>query len=604
MKRISVILAAGALWLVAGLPTWAQGTFWVQLEANGTLGEGERAVRRYGEELDAVNGFRSGNWYIIALGPYSEADAEARRLELLRAGAIPGDAFVADGRAYGSQWWPVGADALVQAPVALPEPVVEPEAPAVPDQAEAEGVEEQAQAGEEAEPTPSPAPEPPKEETLSEARASERALDRDARMALQVALQWEGFYNSGIDGAFGPGTRGAMSRWQEAHGFETTGVLTTRQRAKLLGDYQAVIDSMGLASVTDAQAGIEMVMPASMVAFSHYEAPFAHYDNMDGSGVRLVLISQTGDQNTLFGLYDILQSLEIVPLEGPRERRASDFTIEGTNDEITSYTYARLSGGAVKGFTLIWPNGDDKRRQMALEQMRASFTPLADAVLADNAGLDTAEQKLDLMSGLEIRQPDRNRSGVYVSAGGAVLTTAKAVEGCGRITLDGIYEAEVKAVDAALGVALLTPSESLAPLGRAAFLSRAPRLKSEIAVSGFSYGGRLPAPTLTFGTLADLVGLKGEETLSRLDLMAQDGDAGGPVLDNGGAVMGLLAEPVSSAGQRLPAGVSHAVDSAHVLEFLNANGVTAQTTDTLAAMDPVDMSREAADITVLVSCWN
>ena len=47
-----------------------------------------------------------------------------------------------------------------------------------------------------------------------------------------------------------------------------------------------------------------------------YEAPFAHYDGKDGAQV--LLISQSGDGDTLFGLYDIMQTLEIVPPEGER----------------------------------------------------------------------------------------------------------------------------------------------------------------------------------------------------------------------------------------------------------------------------------------------
>ena len=54
--------------------------------------------------------------------------------------------------------------------------------------------------------------------------------------------------------------------------------------------------------------------------FDHYEPPFVHYGERGGSGVRVLLISQPGDQSTLFGLYDILQTLEIVPLDGERER--------------------------------------------------------------------------------------------------------------------------------------------------------------------------------------------------------------------------------------------------------------------------------------------
>ena len=46
------------------------------------------------------------------------------------------------------------------------------------------------------------------------------------REALQVALKWFGFYTSTIDGAFGPGTRRAMSDYQIAFGDEVPKQLT------------------------------------------------------------------------------------------------------------------------------------------------------------------------------------------------------------------------------------------------------------------------------------------------------------------------------------------------------------------------------------------
>ena len=77
----------------------------------------------------------------------------------------------------------------------------------------------------------------------------------DARKELQIALQWEGYYRSLIDGAFGPGTRGAMRGWQEDNGFEPTGVLTTRQRdiLQLLRqglDNQSIARRLGLSVKT------------------------------------------------------------------------------------------------------------------------------------------------------------------------------------------------------------------------------------------------------------------------------------------------------------------------------------------------------------------
>lgn len=563
-----------ALW---GAVAQAQATAWIQLEAQPNLAQAQGAAQGYATQLQDVNGFRvNGGWYAIALGPYTEADATARLRDLRASGAVPRDAYIAFSGQYGQQFWPIGGNTLGAAPVA-------PAAPATPAAAE---------------PMETALP----DETPREARQAERLLDREARMELQRVLQWEGFYNSGIDGAFGPGTRRAMGDYQAAMGYEATGVLTTRQRAELLGNYQAVIDSLGLQTMQDHDAGIQIAMPAGMVAFNRYEAPFAHYDSKADSGVRVVLISQSGDQTTLFGLYDILQSLKIVPLNGDRERKESEFTLTGTDADITSYTYAKLVDGAVKGFTLVWPNGDERRRKMALERMKATFESLGEVALADTAGLDDAVQSLDLLSGLDIRRPTLSRSGFYVDGAGAVVTTTEAVAACGRVTIDG-YDGSVVATDAALGVALIKPTEALSPIAHASMLTRDARLKSEVAAAGYSYEGRLGAPTLTFGTLADLVGLRGEAELTRLALATQVGDAGGPVLDAGGAVIGMLLPRADANGQQLPADVSFAADASALAAFLGEHGVTATATDAMASMDPVDMSALAADMTVLVSCW-
>ncbi len=361
-------------WVLAGIAN-AQAT-WVQVEAHNSLTSAQDSLRDYADNLKDVNGFSMGSgWYAIALGPYDEEGAIAR-LQFLRAQrAIPPDAFLVDSSAYSQQFWPIGATALNT-------PVIEQPNTGQADQTAA--VEPQPQAATEPA-APVVAPVPP-EETRREALRSESQLGRDERADLQVALQWFGFYNGAIDAAFGPGTRGSMADYQEAKGYDPTGVLTTRQRDELLGDYQAVLASLGLRLVRDDVAGIEVELPLAMVAHERYDPPFAHYTAKGDSGVKVLLISQTGDQATLLGLFDIMQTLEIVPLAGERNRRNDSFTLTGENPEITSYTYAVLTGGAVKGFTLIWPAGDDARREVTLKAMRDSFRPIEGAVLPDAYG--------------------------------------------------------------------------------------------------------------------------------------------------------------------------------------------------------------------------
>lgn len=559
---------------------------WIQVEAQPSLSQAETAARAYGARLDDVNGFQmSGGWYALALGPYSRAEASARLRSLRAQGLVPRDSFVADGRGYRGRFWPVGLNDPAQT-----DPGPAAEAPVGQPEAEVAALSEAV-----AQETP--------DETPAEAQRSERLLDRNARMDLQVALQWFGYYASAIDGAFGPGTRRSMRDWQAAQGFEATGILTTRQRDRLLNDYNTIFDALGLGVVVDDAAGIEVTMPTALVAFDRYEAPFAHYAPTSDRGIKVLLISQSGSESTLLGLYDIMQTLKIVPLEGERTKSGDAFTLTGQDDSLGSYTFAKLADGQIKGFTLMWKPGEDPRvidRVTGL--MKETLASTGDQVLDPSYG-DTSDQSLDLVAGLEIRKPALSRSGFFVDGRGTVMTTADVAQSCTRITLDDIYEAEVAATDSALGLAVLRPTgDALAPLAHATLLDGAPRLRAEIAVSGYSYAGLLGAPTVTYGTLADLRGLAGEDALARLAVTAQPGDAGGPVLDAGGKVLGMLMPRTASASQ-MPAEVNFAARAEAISALLAQAGLRATREAPSAALDPVDLVALASDMTVLVGCW-
>lgn len=587
-------LFASLLWALtvclAALPGLVQaqqsdaGGVWIQVAARPSLREAQDEARDFAARLPDVSGYAlGGGWYGIVVGPYARPDAE-QVLRVYRAeGQIPRDSFITFSSNFRTRFYPVGAE--TDAPS---------NAPVISSTSDDDTVTE-----------PPLAPEPEiavADETPAEARRSERALSREERMDLQVALKAAGFYASGIDGAFGRGTRASMSDWQLARGFEPTGVLTTVQRKALMDEYNAPLISTGMASYTDEAAGITLDLPLNEVAFSRYEPPFAHFDPAGDLGARVLLISQPGDRRTLYGLYDIMQTLEIVPLEGPRERSGDRFTLEGRNSEIVSYTEARLDNGEIKGFTLVWPAGDEARRGRILSAMQQSFTRL-DGVLDPAEGMEDA-QSIDLVSGLEIRKPRLSHSGFFVTGDGVVVTTADVVNGCGRVTIDRDVSADVLLADGEAGIAVLKPTEALSPMATAPLAANTPRLRSALAVSGYSYGGVLGAPSLTWGSLSDLQGLQGESYLARLELTAQPGDAGGPLLDKEGTVHGMLL-PEASDGPVLPEGVRFALKGEVIRMALDKAGVGLPATEAAATGElPLSLlQREATGLTTLVSCW-
>lgn len=589
MKPLAIWIAAAGFGLTSqiALAQAPAGTY-IQLEAQPTQTAADTRVRVYASQTDNVYGYRLGrSWFAVVMGPYADREAANDALRALRqTGLAPSDAFLTNGERFGDQYWPAPDEArpVVAAPA--------PEAEAIED--EAPQIVEAARAA--AEPAALP------DETVQEARVSEQALSQTEKELLQTALGWAGFYDAAVDGAFGRGTRGAMEAWQLAQGFTPTGVLTTAQRAQLVGAYNSVLDGMNLQLVRDTAAGVQVMIPTGVVSFTKYEPPFARFGAKGDIPAQVLLISQSGDQNRLFGLYEILQTLAIFPPEGERSRKDDSFEIAGTSAEVQSYVSARLQDGQIKGFALVWPAGDTARFDRIRDEMKASFTAI-DGVLDPAIASPDEDQAIDLVAGLQIRKPKLSRTGFYIDGQGRVLTDAAAVDSCTDISIDGSHPATVTLADADLGIAVLTPDEALSPQSIAAFQTQVPRLQTEVAVAGFPYGGLLVTPTLTFGRLADIRGLNGEEDLKRLALTARDGDAGGPVFDNGGAVLGMLLPKGTQDGQVLPPDVSFILDAGRIVTALADAGIAAETTDTLAFMPPETLTLRAAESTVLVSCW-
>ena len=577
---------------------------WVQVEARPTLGEAEARASAYASAFGDVAGFRvASGWYAIALGPYSAEEAARRLSDLRRENLIPADSFVANGTEFRAPFFPAGADPAATPPqdarnAAAPFAV----GPGPGLTAPAEDA--------------SLAPILP-DETDAEARASEAALDRERKRDIQAALKAFGFYDAALDGAIGPGTRDAMAAWQDANGYFPSGILTTAQRAALLGERDRVAAELGLQTVTDSEAGIEITLPMALVQFQDYQPPFVHYAERDGSGLRAVLISEPGSAASLAELYDRLQTLEAMPRTGPRRLGGDSFTIEGANAKAAAFAFARQENGAVKGFMLTWDPARPDKAARALDAMRRSFRASGSRALDPGLVAMSDAQRSGLMAGMAVRRPALTRSGFFVGAQGAVLTTADAVAGCARITLDRDQEASVAFADAGLGVALLTPATPLAPRA-VARLAGIARPGEAVTVAGYSYGEALPSAALTPGRVEDVTGLDGNAGVDRLTAAVLPGDAGGPVLDASGAVLGMLLAPKAEGGRVLPKGVAFAVDAAALSARMAQAGVSAATPEPAtpepatpepvsapasAPLSPDAIAARGADLTVLVSCW-
>lgn len=571
--RLVTATALALAWASLGM---AQEQAWLQIESYPSEATARARAEAYAAEFPNVRVMSGGNWHAIVLGPYAPEEAAGQLSDLRRAGQVPGDAFVTDGAAFDLTAGTVPVAAEAPAPeVTAPEVAAEPAAPAE-----------------------------PADETLKEARASEAELSKDDRKALQEAMQWYGFYDAKIDGSFGPGTRKSMAAWQEASGFEPTGVLTTRQRATLVANHAADLAEFGFETVTEAEAGIEITLPLALVAFDHYEPPFVHFAEKDGSGLRVMLISEPGGVEALAGLYDILQTLEVVPETGARERKEKSFTIEAQSAKVQSYAFAETRDGMVKGYLVVWNPADADRMGRILPALKSSFRGVGDKALDPGLVPMDDATRAGMLSGLEFRKPKTVASGVFVGDKGHVATALANVASCAKVTLGLETEAELVAEDAAAGLALLAAKAPMAPqvVGALAGITPAPGL--EVTVAGYSYGARQPAPVLTFGTVDAAEGPGGEPGFLALSAPVMAGDMGGPVLDATGQVLGVAVPQAADAARQLPDGMALAAGAAPLAAMMQGAGVVgAKPAPSTAALSPDALNAAALGMTVQVACW-
>lgn len=600
---IAACVAIGSIWAIAA-PARAQSLAWIQVEAQPDIRSARQRARVYARNFPGVRAFRTPTgWYAITLAPM-DPDRAARRLENLKArGAIPRDAFIVEDGLLLAQIWPADVNAGLSAPaVAAAMGSGQDGGGLTISGAEDDGADTADDAPEGADRTTTAAlsAEEP-EETPAQARALERRLSRDKKMAIQTALVWTGHYESRIDGDFGSGTRRAIKAYQESIGHAPTGYLTTRQMERLLNGYQTTMARLGFRTVTDDVAGIELPMPTALVRFSHYDPPFVHYESRPGSRIRVLLISEEGDRRALSGLYDIMETLEIVPLEGYRVKKRDWFVLSGRDDKIVSYTYARLDNGEIKGFTLIWPPEADDVMKRVATAMYNGFKPIPGIVLDPALGA-SAEQRVDLVSGLQVRKPASSGSGFFVDQRGDVATSAEIISNCARVTIEDDQPMDVVWTDPQLGIAVLRPQQEVAPLGWARIATEPPRLRSRVVVSGYSYFGRLGAPTQSYGRIEDLRDLDDNPDRARLSIQVQPGDAGGPVLDDSGAVIGMLL-PDREGARKLPQDVHFALSADVLAQALTEAGVPMALATDPMSVAAEDLVMQSSDMTVLVSCW-
>ena len=201
----------------------------------------------------------------------------------------------------------------------------------------------------------------------------------------------------------------------------------------------------------------------------------------------------------------------------------------------------------------------------------------------------------------------RTGSGFAVSDATHIVTNAHVAEGCRslRVLLGNRAEpARLLATDAQADLALLQANLAMPRLALRA--APAVRLGESVVAFGFPLAGSLSLEgNLTTGNVSALAGLRDDPVYLQVTAPVQPGNSGGPLLDEGGNVIGVITaklDAVSIARRTgdIPQNVNFAVKAGVLEGFLQRSGVVyeKQVTDRRLAVADIAESAKAASVRV------
>ena len=581
------------IYLFIGTVVSANETRWIQLETLPSIVRAKEATSRLSTTLnEKVNiFFLDDGWYAVSLGPYDFEEAFDVLNTKLSANLISSDSFVTDGKNYGKKVWTAGSFSMAD----LEE--LSSDDNAKYDQNYDFDLNENLLTTSESENLLFSSIE--ELDSLEKAKFFDAQLSDFYKKAVQSALLAEGIYDSKIDGQYGPGTRKAISEWQINNNYEPTGFMTIPQQSELIKNYLKPLFDNGIRIEKNILAGIKIPLPNNFRNPTAITPPFITYEAKPPSKIKVFLISKHGDDYDLKILFDAMQDLEIIPIDGKKLLLRNSFELSGENDEFNSFFTAISLNNKIKGFGLIWPDEEDFIAKRLLVKMRLEFESIPGALRERTTANE--DQNFNEYLGFELRRPKYSRSGLFIDDEAKIITQSSGLSECSRLTANGIYDYSIFIENSDLDLAILTPNQNLKPLSIIEYTSALPKIGDKVALASFPYQGKLNRSTLSEGILREMADLQGDRNKFRFSVSTGPGDSGGGIFDTSGNFIGLhITHPTSKENSD----AQIAIKVGKINKFLKETGsLELKRSYRTKPLDLGKIEFMANKVTALISCW-
>jgi len=137
---------------------------------------------------------------------------------------------------------------------------------------------------------------------------------------------------------------------------------------------------------------------------------------------------------------------------------------------------------------------------------------------------------------------------------------------------------------------------------------RSIRSGDSVVAIGFPYHGLLTSDfTVTTGIVSSLSGLLNDTRVLQISAAVQPGNSGGPLLDTGGLIVGMVAAKINAlkfvrATGNIPENINFAIKTGTIRDFLDNSVVPYQTAESKGELKTTEIAGAARSYTLLISC--
>jgi S1-C subfamily serine protease len=206
---------------------------------------------------------------------------------------------------------------------------------------------------------------------------------------------------------------------------------------------------------------------------------------------------------------------------------------------------------------------------------------------------------------------DVNGAGFIVSTSGHIVTNNHVVNDCvgdihGNLAGESAMVLRVVSKDETNDLALLQAPKSFKEV--AAIRGTGIRSGDSVIAIGYPYHGLLTSDfTVTTGIVSSLSGLLNDTRFLQISAPIQPGNSGGPLLDTGGNVAGVVSAKINAlkfakATGDIPENINFAIKTGAVRDFLDNSVISYQTAMPGTELKTAQVVTNARAYTMLISC--